>query len=167
MEVRSVIATTFSFILNPFSFQTGGGVWESNPPRHALAHPLTVLKTAPITGQDAPPNLFVICWRVGSPHVSKGSLVLTSVASLIEILQCLPIYYACLKQTNRSLPNCRRRFAILSATSCHSTHWPESATDQSQELPSIFSNQFLNFEQTIWSLMAIFFCFELKVCGRN
>ncbi len=51
-------ATTFALILHPFSFQTGGGVWESNPPRHALAHPLTVLKTAPITGQDAPPELF-------------------------------------------------------------------------------------------------------------
>jgi hypothetical protein len=36
--------------------QIGGGVWESNPPRYALAHPLTVLKTAPITGQDAPPD---------------------------------------------------------------------------------------------------------------
>lgn len=118
-------ATTFALILHPFSFQAGGGVWESNPPRHALAHPLTVLKTAPITGQDAPPNLFVISRRVGSPHVSKGSLVLTSVASLIEIFQCRPIYKACLKQTNRSFPNGRRRFAILAATSCHSIHWTE------------------------------------------
>lgn len=56
-------ATTFALILHPFSFQTGGGVWESNPPRHALAHPLTVLKTAPITGQDAPPELFRMLHR--------------------------------------------------------------------------------------------------------
>ena len=28
-------------------------MWESNPPRFALANPQTVLKTAPITGQVA------------------------------------------------------------------------------------------------------------------
>ena len=33
----------------------GGGVWESNPPEHALTYSQTVLKTAPITGKDAPP----------------------------------------------------------------------------------------------------------------
>ena len=33
----------------------GGGVWESNPPEHALTGSLTVLKTAPFTGKDAPP----------------------------------------------------------------------------------------------------------------
>ena len=37
--------------------ELGGGVWGSNPPKHALAYSLTVLKTAPITGQDAPPQL--------------------------------------------------------------------------------------------------------------
>ena len=36
--------------------RAGGGVWESNPPEHALAYSQTVLKTAPITGQDAPPK---------------------------------------------------------------------------------------------------------------
>ena len=34
----------------------GGGVWGSNPPEHALAYSLTVLKTAPVTGRDAPPQ---------------------------------------------------------------------------------------------------------------
>ena len=34
----------------------GGDVWESNPPKLALAISQTVLKTAPITGQVAPPD---------------------------------------------------------------------------------------------------------------
>ena len=37
------------------AYGSGGGVWESNPPERALANSPTVLKTAPITGQDAPP----------------------------------------------------------------------------------------------------------------
>lgn len=36
--------------------QIGGGVSESNQPKFALTNSQTVLKTAPITGQDAPPR---------------------------------------------------------------------------------------------------------------
>ena len=36
----------------------GGGAWESNPPELALAISLTVLKTAPFTRADSPPNNF-------------------------------------------------------------------------------------------------------------
>src|SRR5436189_6019719 len=54
-----VIFNAIQSITVHFSLSTvhsfGGGVWESNPPKYALAHSLTVLKTVPITGQDAPP----------------------------------------------------------------------------------------------------------------
>ncbi len=56
-------------IQNPkskFQNKIGGGVWESNPPKHALAYSQTVLKTAPITGQDAPPqggNILKLVYR--------------------------------------------------------------------------------------------------------
>ena len=43
--------------ISQFPNQIGGGVWGSNPPKHALAYSLTVLKTAPVTGQDAPPQV--------------------------------------------------------------------------------------------------------------
>lgn len=51
-------------------------MWESNPPKYALAHSLTVLKTAPITGQDAPPRFFYnaekIC-NVQAARPAQGS----------------------------------------------------------------------------------------------
>jgi hypothetical protein len=34
----------------------GGGVWESNPTCRSYRYGTTVLKTAPVTGQDAPPQ---------------------------------------------------------------------------------------------------------------
>ena len=34
----------------------GGGVWESNPTYRSSRYGTTVLKTAPVTGQDAPPQ---------------------------------------------------------------------------------------------------------------
>src|SRR5688572_7682901 len=49
----------FRMIRNPKSpvqNRNGGGVWESNPPGYALAHPQTVLKTAPVTGRVSPPE---------------------------------------------------------------------------------------------------------------
>src|SRR6187549_739104 len=48
--------------------ELGGGVWGSNPPKHALAYSLTVLKTAPITGQDAPPEFCGIDLLAVSHH---------------------------------------------------------------------------------------------------
>ncbi len=34
----------------------GGGVWESNPTCRNYRYGTAVLKTAPVTGQDAPPR---------------------------------------------------------------------------------------------------------------
>jgi hypothetical protein len=60
----------------------GGGVWESNPPKHALAYSQTVLKTAPITGQDAPPReLISLTERSFVPKSDNDVRVKTSVTA--------------------------------------------------------------------------------------
>jgi hypothetical protein len=41
--------------VHPFAIHSGGSEWESNPPRPALRHPSTVLKTAEPTGTQSLP----------------------------------------------------------------------------------------------------------------
>ena len=53
----------------------GGGVWESNPPENALTPSPTVLKTAPITGKDAPPRNFYEFTRTFLFHPNAAMVI--------------------------------------------------------------------------------------------
>ena len=71
-----------------FCLEFGGGVSESNQPEFALTNSQTVLKTAPVTGQDAPPAR--ACYK--TKHFNK---------KLSSLFSILAVSKACLTAKNR------------------------------------------------------------------
>ena len=82
-------------------------MWESNPPKRALTRSLTVLKTAPITGQDAPPR---------EKRVIKakrfGEILSSFYAQFLKLFQLEACLTVKIERDILSILKCERFFAL-------------------------------------------------------